>query len=332
MNPGETLSIILINWNTRDLLLKCVRGLLEDPFTCKAEVWVVDNGSSDGSTEALEGAYPGVRLLRNPSNRGFAAAVNQALTRCRGEYALLLNPDCFPEPGSVELLWRTLSRWPHAAMAGGALTHPDGRPQNSFGAAPTLATELLPKGLLQALFPRRFPSKRHPPSNVIEVEAVVGAFVLVRRQAWEDVGGMDEGYFFFLEETDWCLRMARRGWRILHVPQARAVHLQGQSAKRALAAARVEFYRSRYRFFRVHRGSWSERILKAGLVLRCVANWAFSGVAMRLSKSSGARWGLRHEVDKTLLMWHLRGRPEGWGLAGRVHQIQGGTSGDLPGL
>lgn len=311
------LSIIIVNWNTRGLVLRCLNHLTGLDLPLETEVWVVDNGSTDGSPEAIRSSFPDVHLLENSRNMGFARANNQALKRAQGRYILLLNTDCFPHKGAIQALIGAMERHPEAGIAGGKLRHPDGRPQNSFGVAPTLATELIPKGLLETLLPRRFPSKRRPPHAPMEVETVTGAFLLVRREALECVGGLDESYFFFLEETDWCLRMRKAGWVVLHVPGAEALHLQGGSAVQELARARVEYYRSRYRFFALHRGGGSLALLRWGLLLKGLANWISSGILAYLWGSRGSRWEDRHAVDGTLLRWHLSGCPEDWGLSGR---------------
>jgi GT2 family glycosyltransferase len=296
-------------------LLRCLGHLLNLDLPDRTEIWVVDNGSKDGSPEAVRAVHPGVGLIVNAQNLGFAKGVNRALVRCRGQYILLLNTDCFPFPGALRTMIRTMASGPEIGLVGGALVHADGRPQNSFGAAPTLATELLNRSLLEMLMPRKYPSKRRPPSRTTEIEAVLGAFLLLRRKAYEQVGGLDEGYFFFLEETDWCLRMRRAGWRVVHEPGARAVHLQGSSAARDPVRARVEYYRSRYRFFRRHRGAVRLRILKVGLMIRCLMNWVSSGVMKMITSGHNGPWPMRHAVDGILLVWHLTGCPEGWGLS-----------------
>ena len=308
------LSVVLVSFNTRDLTLRCLRHLYSLGLHPQMEVWVVDNGSSDNSASAVREAFPEVSLLSNDRNLGFARAANMALQRCAGRYALLLNTDCFPEPGAVEELLRAMEDRPRVGIAAGSLLHGDGRLQNSFGSAPSLWTELLPKGIVEVLCPSRFPSKRRPPMGPKEVESVVGAFLMAKRRAWEHVGLLDEGYFLFLEETDWCVRMRKAGWSVLHVPQARAVHLQGQSAAGQKAPARIEFYRSRYRFFSLHRGAWATRLLKAGLILKILWNWTWSGLLSRIPWPAARAWRDRHWVDRKLLSWHLRGCPEGWGL------------------
>lgn len=312
--PPVTLSVVLVSFNTRDLTLRCLEHLYSLELPSQSEVWVVDNGSQDRSAEEIREAFPRVQLLRNESNQGFSRAVNMVLQRCAGRFALLLNTDCFPEPGALRELLNVMETSPRVGIAGGLLLHSNGRPQNCFGRAPTICTELLPKAFLEFLWPSRFPSKRRPPAAPLEVESVLGAFLMVRREAWEEVGLLDEGYFFFMEETDWCVRMRKAKWSVLHVPKARAIHLQGSSAKGQGAAARIEFYRSRYRFFSLHRGKMATATLKWGLVLKVLWNWFFSGLLGRLPFSSGGFWQDRHRVDTRILMWHLRGCPQGWGL------------------
>lgn len=312
--PEVTLSVILVNFNTSELTLRCLGHIYSLELPPRTEVWVVDNGSKDDSVAEIREAFPQVFLLCNQQNLGFSRAVNMALKRCSGRFALLLNTDCFPRPGAVMELIGAIESRPWVGIAAGSLLHGNGRPQNSFGRAPTLSTELFPKALLEVLWPSRFPSKRRPPAGPMEVESVVGAFLMVRRKAWEEVGLLDEGYFFFLEETDWCLRMRKANWSVLHVPQAKAVHLQGCSAAAKGAAARIEFYRSRYRFFKLHKGELAAATLKGGLILKSFWNWIFSGFVGALPWTIAPKWRNRHRVDREILVWHLRGCPQGWGL------------------
>lgn len=313
----ENLSIILVNYNTRDLTLACIGHLFKLGLPPKTELLLVDNGSADGSVEAIRSAFPQVRILESRINLGFARAVNLAIRNSMGRYALLLNTDCFPQDGSIERLLEFMEDNPSAGICGGALLHPDGRLQNCFGRAPTLATELLPKGLLETLLPSRYPSKRKPPLGPTQVEAVVGAFLMVRREAWEKVGLMDEGFFLFLEETDWCLRMKRAGWNVFHVPEAKAIHVQGQSMMADLRNARIEFYKSRYRFFLIHRGKVQYTVLIAGLVIKGFVNWIWSAIMSKVPGNKRLRWMERHKVDGWILAWHVLGCPGNWGLCPR---------------
>ncbi|MBM4309106.1 MAG: glycosyltransferase family 2 protein, partial [Deltaproteobacteria bacterium] len=188
------------------------------------EVFVVDNGSMDGSVEAVRVGFPEAIVIQNSTNLGFAQANNQALRLAKGKYILLLNPDTQVKEGAIETLKVFMDNHPKAGAVGAQLLNSDGSKQNSIANFPSLATELLNKSLLRWLFPDRFPGKERDYNEPIEVESVIGACMMVRREAIEQVGLLDEDYFLFLEETDWCYRMKKAGWKVYHVPQADVYH------------------------------------------------------------------------------------------------------------
>ena len=148
----------------------------------------------------------------------------------------------------------------------------------------------------------------------IEVDSVIGACMVVRREAMEQVGLLDEDYFLFLEETDWCYRMKRAGWKIYHVPQAEVYHFQGKSAETAKKRARVEFYRSRYHFFKKNRGNLQWFILLSGLMIRLVFELLMMTVASLVTFFAIKGWLRKLSIYAYLFWWHLRLCPEGMGL------------------
>jgi len=316
------LSIVVSSWNTRALLLECLDSLqrsieierkreLATPF--EVEVLVVDNGSSDGSAQAVRRAHPEVRVIDLERNRGFAAGNNAALEVARGRTLLLLNSDAFPEPGALRRCVEVLDARPGVAAAGLQLLHPDGRLQNSIHTLPRAWHELVPRALLECLWPARFPSKRRPATEPIEVDAVLGACFFMRREAIDAIGPLSEDYFFFLEETDWCLRAARAGFRVLHIPDARAEHRSGASSKaRYPIETRIEFNRSLYRFLETHRGRGSARAARTIRCLKSALLLPFLSLAALVLPASRRRlavvWGV--------LRWHLAGCPATGGLAG----------------
>jgi hypothetical protein len=215
---------------------------------------------------------------------------------------------------------RYLDAHADVGVVGPQLLNPDGSKQNCIHNFPSLLTELVPKGLLEALFPRRFPSKRREHAAPIDVEAVLGACLFVRREVLEQVGPMPEDYFVFLEETDWCLRIRRAGWRVVHVPQARLVHVFGASTKKKMPAeTRIEYHRSLYHFFRKNRGPLAAAAVVA---LRFVkALWyVVAELPAVITQRGRERWRGRLVV----LAWHLRGCPADWGLR-RVRSEGGAT-------
>jgi GT2 family glycosyltransferase len=308
------LSIIIVSWNTKALLLQCLESLRGALGTLETEVFVVDNGSGDGSPEAVKGTFPGVRLIENQTNLGFARANNQALRQSQGTYLLLLNPDTLVKEGAILSLLTFLETHPEAGVAGAQLLNPDGSKQNSIANFPSLATELLNKSLLRWLFPGKFPGKERRYQDPVEVDSVIGACMMVRREAAERVGWLDEDYFLFLEETDWCFRIKRAGWKIYHFPAAEITHLQGKSAEQDKKRSKVEYYRSRYHFFRKNRGHSQLVILFVGLVIRLIIEFLLTGIGSLLTFFAIKKWRRKLSVHLHLLGWHLRLCPEGSGL------------------
>ncbi len=311
------LSIVIVTWNARDLVLDCLESIdrevrsRRDAGRIETETLVVDNGSADGTAEAVRSRYPWAQVIALPRNVGFAAGNNVGLAKASGRHAVLLNSDTIVLRGGLEACVRYLDAHPDVGVVGPQLLNPDGSLQNCVHNFPSLATEILPKGLLETLFPRRFPSKRRPSALPIEVDAVLGACLFVRREVLEQVGPMPEDYFFFLEETDWCWRIRRAGWRIVQVPEARIVHLFGESTKKKVPAeTRIEYHRSLYRFFRKHRGPFQMSLVVTLRALAAAAQVAALAPAAILLPDARERLRVRAQV----LAWHLRGCPATGGL------------------
>jgi len=308
------LSVIIVNWNTKNLLLQCLESVYQTIKRVEMEVFVVDNGSMDGSIAAAKGRFPEVKFIQNEINLGFARANNQALSLAKGRYLLLLNPDTQVKKGAMERLISFMDAHPEAGGAGAQLLNSDGSRQNSIANFPSLATELLNKSLLRWFFPSVFPGKERNYPEPIEVDSVIGACMVVKRDAIEPVGLLDEGYFLFLEETDWCYRMRRTGWKIYHVPQAEIYHFQGKGVEMEKKKARVEYYRSLYRFFKKNRGRLQWFILLIGSVIKLVVELVFMGIASLLTFFTIKKWENKLSIYAYLMWWHLKGCPKGMGL------------------
>src|SRR6202795_2734197 len=207
-------------------------------------------------------------------NLGFGRGVNFAAREAQGDFLLLLNSDARLDPGALGHAVDWMRANPGCGIAGAQLLNPDGTKQNSIANFPSLATELLNKFLLRRFWPKRFPGKEQEYHQPVEVESVIGAFFLVRREVWEKLGGMDERFFFFLEETDFCLRARQAGLGTVHLPQVCVWHGQGQTPKKELAAARIEYWRSRYAYFAKHQGVAVRAVLRCGLLLRLIVDAA----------------------------------------------------------
>lgn len=296
------------------MTLEALASIPDGAGGLSVETVVVDNGSADGTAAAVAARFPGARLVVNSGNAGFARAANQGWRLARGETVLFLNSDARLAPGAAARLHRFLVETPRAGLAGAQLAHADGSLQNAVDNVPTLATELLNKSLLRRLFPRRYPGKRSFPDRPAPVPTLVGACFAARRACLEALGGFDERFFFFMEETDLCLRAWRAGWEVYLVPDARATHLQGRTAARDRVGARIEYFRSRYTFFRKHRGRLATGLLAGGLVLRLSAEAVLQGAACAATLFADAARRRRWATTLRLLVWHAVGCPRGAGL------------------
>jgi len=308
------LSIIIVNWNAREYLLQCLESIFQTEEIPAEEIIVIDNGSEDGSAAEVRRRFSHCQMISNEKNLGFAKATNQGLRASRGRYLLLLNPDTVVKRGALQRFILFMDRHPEAGIAGAQLLNPDGSRQNSIANFPSLATELLNKSLLRFFFPERFPGKEKNYPEPIEVDSVIGAAMMVRREALEQVGGLDEDYFLFFEETDWCYRIRKGGWAIYHVPHVEICHFQGKSAETRKERAKIEYFRSRYQFFRKHRGRFEWTLLLAGVLIKLSVELLslFVGslaTLFRVRKLRKKLW-----ICLYLLWWHVKLCPDGMGL------------------
>jgi len=283
------LSVIIVNWNVRDLLRRCLHSILASLPACQLEIIVVDNGSTDGSAEMVRMEFPQVHLLANPDNRGFTGANNQGLAVARGRYVLLLNPDTEVVGDALETLVAFADAHPDVGVVGPQLLNPDGTVQSSRRRFPTLATALLESTWLQPYAPRRLLARYYvldrPDDEVQDVDWVTGAALMARREAVEQVGPLDEGFFMYSEELDWCRRFRAAGWRVVYLPTARIIHHEGKSSEQVLPARHIHFQTSKIRYFRKYHGPAAAEVLR--LVLLGNYLWQI-GV-------EGAKWLLGHK-------------------------------------
>jgi len=316
------LSIIIVNWNTKDLLLHCLDSLYQGAKGIEKEIFVVDNSSSDGSGTAVREIFPGVRLIENRVNMGFAKANNQAVSLSSGEYLLLLNPDTQVKDEAISKMLSFMKAYAKAGLVGAQLLNADGSKQNSIANFPSLATELFNKSVLRWLFPDKFPGKETDYAGPVEVDSVIGACMLVRREAVEQVGLLDEEYFLFLEETDWCYRMKKAGWKIYHIPQAEVLHFQGKSAEAEKGKARIEYYRSRYHYFRKNKGRLQSSILFIGLMIKLFLELIFAAIACVFTLFGVKKWRTKLYTYLYLVWWHMRLCPQTMGLNPEKKEIR----------
>jgi GT2 family glycosyltransferase len=246
-------SVVTVNFNAGPLLTACAKAVLSS--RAPVEHVVVDNGSTDGSVASLRAAFPGdarLVVLENGANLGFARATNRGIASSRGDHVLLLNPDCMVEPDTIGSMRAVMDAHPEAAMAGCLVLNPDGTEQAGCRrAVPTPARSLVRTLGLGRLFPDAdFVLAGRPlPEGPVPVDAISGAFMLVRRDALQRVGGLDEGYFLHCEDLDWCMRFREAGYQVLFVPGVAVVHHKGHSSRDRPVRVSWHMHRGMIRFY-----------------------------------------------------------------------------------
>jgi hypothetical protein len=319
-------SVVIVNYNGGPMLQGCVLSAVRDGVLA-SQIIVVDNGSRDGSIDDLERSIDGVAVIRNSCNTGFARAVNQGIElvladTSPAEFILLLNNDAQLEPGALRAFADGFDSLPNLAIAGGQLRYPDGRLQSAFAPLPSLAEEILPLILLKMLFPHRF-RRKTVVDKPISVECVLGACLSVRSAILPRLGLLDEDYFFFFEEIEWCQRASRMGAEVYYLPGASAIHGQGQTANRFRGPSRVEYQRSKLTFFRKTRTPAAYFVVSAVLVLRTLINALSGAVMCAATLFLNERIRLRTGTYWYLFFWHVLLRPASWGLPGNCAYRQG---------
>ncbi len=265
------LSVVIVSWNVRDLLrraLSSIRGSW--PATAVPELIVVDNASQDGSAEMVRSEYPEVRLIANDENRGFTGGNNQGIGFATGDYVLLLNPDTEIVEDALATMVAYLQEHGDVGLVGPKLLDPDGSPQSSRRRFPDLSVLFLESTWLESLLPRRHLQRYYvddvSDSVVQDVDWVTGAAMMVRRQVIESVGRLDESFFMYSEELDWCRRIKSSGWRIVYLPTARVIHYGGKSSDQVVAARHIYFQSSKVRYTSKHHGRMIAEVLRIWLL------------------------------------------------------------------
>ncbi|MGV8120901.1 MAG: glycosyltransferase family 2 protein [Candidatus Xenobiia bacterium LiM19] len=267
------LSIVIVNTNTRDLLKDCLISVFDSGFTGELEVIVSDNGSTDGSVEMLEQQFPDAVLLKNGQNLGFSAATNRGLKVSKGDYILSLNPDTLLSKGVLDVCVQAMAADPRIGMLGCKVKNPDGSLQPSaFGCFPGLFFQLanflgLTRRFKKSRLFGRYYLTYQDFDKPLEVAHLLGAFIMTRREALEQVGMLDEDLFIWLDDTDWSLRFSKAGWKILYDPSSWILHYGGQTMKKNPGPSFIEYKRSLFKFYRKHYGRINEFILRAGHVV-----------------------------------------------------------------
>lgn len=266
-----TLSIIIVSWNVRDLLAECLRSIDLNKGDLAVQTIVVDSASGDGSADMVRDDFPHVTLLAQARNVGFPAGNNIGLEAATGDYLMLLNPDTEVVGDALQTLVSFLEQHPSVGIVGPELLNSDGTHQSSRRRFPTLLTGLFESTWLQPYAPRRV-LRRYYVEDVgnrdsAEVDWVKGAAMVTRRSIFEQVGGMDAGYFMYSEELDWCRRIKEVGWRVIYLPAAQILHHEGKSSEQAVTHRHINFNRAKLRYFRKYHGAGAYWLIRLSLLL-----------------------------------------------------------------
>ena len=288
------LSILIVNWNVRDLLRDCLRSIERGQGALDVEVIVVDSASVDDSVAMVAAEFPWVTLLPQTENVGFARGNNVALAEARGDYLLLLNPDTVVLDDALTVLVDFLREHPDVGAVAPQLLNPDGSVQSSRRRFPTLVTGFFESTWLEGLAPgvlRRYYALDLPDDRTADVDWLVGACILIPRAVYEQIGGLDEAYFMYSEELDWCRRIKEGGWRVVYHPAARVVLHVGKSSEQAVTARHINFQRAKLRYFLKYHSRAAAGILRNFLL----ASYAWQLLLEAAKGALGSKPDLRRQ-------------------------------------
>ncbi|MGQ9631101.1 MAG: glycosyltransferase family 2 protein [bacterium] len=291
------LSVVIVSYNVRELLLNCLDSIYRNPPPNDFEVFVVDNASSDGSAEAVRSAFPEVKLIENRENAGFPKANNQGIANSKGKYILLLNPDTVVLDGALAKMIDFMEAHPECGILGPRILNPDMTWQRSCFTRLSLLSVLFNVLRLPRLFPQSPFFSFHfyggwRGDSTREVDSVTGACLLIRREALNQIGPMDES-LFWTEDNDLCLRAKNSGWRVFFLHTAEVIHYIGESSKKNVYIKLTRQYLSKVQFFRKHNGRGSVALLKIVLAAEILAKIAVRAVGLILNRPPDCRIRLK---------------------------------------
>ncbi len=289
------LSIIIVNWNVADLLAACLSSIYAGLGDLRAEVIVVDSGSTDQSVALLGEHFPQVNLLAQAENIDYTRANNLGLAQAEGRYLLLLNPDTEIMGDALAQMVGYLDVNPNVGIVGPYTHNTDGSYQSSRRRFPTLTTAFFESTWLQALAPKamldRYYVNDAPPNQTLDVDWVQGSALMARREVYAEIGGLDEGYVMYSEELDWCKRAKDAGWRVVFLAEAHIIHHGGKSSDQVVGRRHILFQESKLRYIRKYHGVIAAQSLRLFLLL----NYAIQ-LALEAAKGlMGHKRALRQE-------------------------------------
>jgi hypothetical protein len=313
MKPNLSVSVIIVNWNARDFLRDCLRSLADRVSEYPLEIIVVDNGSIDGSAECVEREFPRVQLIRNQSNLGFARANNIAIRQSNGRYVCLINSDVKVLKDCITHLVDYCEQHHDVGMVGPCVFGADGRRQRSCRGFPTLWNTFCRSLALDTIFPKRkvftgYSLSHWSQDTLRAVDILSGCFWLVRREAIAQVGLLDESFFMYGEDMDWCKRFWGTGWKLVFVPTAQAVHYGGASAANAPIRFFIEMQRADLQYWKKHH---SRPAVACYFLISCLhLTLRAVGYTIAAWFARETRQAYRHKISRSVagLHWMFSGR------------------------
>ena len=296
-------SVVIVNWNTRDLLAQCLKSVFETAGDLKLEVFVVDNASSDVSADMVRHEFPQVQIIENQENVGFARANNQAIRQSAGRYVLLLNSDTQARPGALRTLVNALDSLSRAGAGGPRLLNPDGTLQPMCHPMTTIWREFWYLLHLDGIVRLSTYNMTHWDATVAHpVDVVSGACLLLRREALQEIGLLDERYFMYAEEVDFCYRLAERGWEVYWLPMAEVMHMGGGSTRQVSDEMFLQLYKSKYLFFKKTQGWFGGQLFKLILFIAAVLRILASPAAFVFRRDRRDHWLMKTRQYYRLLV------------------------------
>jgi hypothetical protein len=303
------LSVVIVCWNAKHYLELCLESLAKAPPRRSMEVLVVDNASTDGSVEMIETKFPWVKLIRSSENLGFAKGNNVAIRQCQGRYIALVNPDVIVLPGCLDALADFLDHDTKVGNVGPLILNPDRTLQSSCRRFPTVWNNFCSATSLATAFKNsRFFAGEHmfffPHDQTLAVDVLVGCFSMIRREAFDAVGLLDEGLFMYGDDVDWCRRCWKAGWQVVFYPGARAIHDRGKITAPYPVRFAVAQQRSVLYYWTKHHGFWGVLGIRGIIFFRHLMRYTFAALSGLARPQGSVQNEVRKQVSAACL-WEL---------------------------
>ncbi len=304
-NPID-ISVVIVAWNAKKYVELCLQSLIDAPPRRSMEVFVVDNASGDGTSEMIETRFPWVRLIKSPENLGFSRGNNVAIRQTTGRYVALVNPDVIVFPGCLDALADFLEENPKVGNVGPRVFNPDMTQQSTCRRFPTLWNNFCSASRLEGIFKGSgFFAGEHmfyfPHDRTLSVDVIVGCFSMIRREALDQVGLLDEGLFMYGDDVDWCRRARNAGWDVVFYPGARAIHDRGKTTAPFPVHFAVAQQRSVLHYWKKHHSPLEVLGIRSIMVFHHLLRYMIALVSSATRRGNGAHPQVRRQVSSACL-------------------------------